>query len=96
MEVAVGTVTSGVALKRGDTEVCLLLYTNVWLQEKCEGNRRNVPGHSKRSRTCLACRAEERNRYARAYLTMGDLEPARGNLNVCKFLRDLTNMKYER
>ena len=26
----------------------------------------------------------------RAYLTTGDLEPARGNLHVCKFLRDLT------
>ena len=25
-----------------------------------------------------------------AYLTKGDLEPARGNLHVCKFLRDLT------
>ena len=25
-----------------------------------------------------------------AYLTRGDLEPARGNLHVCKFLRDLT------
>ena len=28
----------------------------------------------------------------RAYLTRGDLEPARGNLHVCKFLRDLTNI----
>ena len=27
---------------------------------------------------------------SRAYLTRGDLEPARGNLHVCKFLRDLT------
>ena len=27
---------------------------------------------------------------------MGDLEPARGNLHVCKFLRDLTNIKYAR
>ena len=26
----------------------------------------------------------------RAYLTRGDLEPERGNLHVCKFLRDLT------
>ena len=26
----------------------------------------------------------------RAYLTRGDLEPARCNLHVCKFLRDLT------
>ena len=26
----------------------------------------------------------------RAYLTRGDLEPARGNLHVCKLLRDLT------
>ena len=26
----------------------------------------------------------------RAYLTRGDLEPVRGNLHVCKFLRDLT------
>ena len=26
----------------------------------------------------------------RAYLTRGDLEPARGNLHVFKFLRDLT------
>ena len=25
-----------------------------------------------------------------AYLTRGDLKPARGNLHVCKFLRDLT------
>ena len=29
----------------------------------------------------------------RAYLTRGDLEPARGNLHVCKFLRDLTNIQ---
>ena len=29
----------------------------------CEGNGRNVPGHSKRARTYLACRAEKRNRY---------------------------------
>ena len=29
----------------------------------------------------------------RAYLTKGDLEPARGNLHVCKFLRDLTNIQ---
>ena len=28
-----------------------------------------------------------------AYLTRGDLEPARGNLHVCKFLRDLTNIQ---
>ena len=29
----------------------------------------------------------------RAYLTRGDLEPARGNLHVCKFLRDLMNIQ---
>ena len=29
----------------------------------------------------------------RAYLTRGDLEPARGNLHICKFLRDLTNIQ---
>ena len=29
----------------------------------------------------------------RAYLTRGDLEPARGNLHVCKFLRELTNIQ---
>ena len=29
----------------------------------------------------------------RSYLTRGDLEPARGNLHVCKFLRDLTNIQ---
>ena len=29
----------------------------------------------------------------RAYLTRGDLKPARGNLHVCKFLRDLTNIQ---
>ena len=28
-----------------------------------------------------------------AYLTRGDLEPARGNLHVCKFLQDLTNIQ---
>ena len=28
-----------------------------------------------------------------AYLTRGDLEPARGNLHACKFLRDLTNIQ---
>ena len=26
-------------------------------------------------------------------MTRGDLEPARGNLHVCKFLRDLTNIQ---
>ena len=29
----------------------------------------------------------------RAYLTRGDLEPATGNLHVCKFLRELTNIQ---
>ena len=29
----------------------------------------------------------------RAYLTRGDLEPARGNLHVCKFVRELTNIQ---
>ena len=29
----------------------------------------------------------------RAYLTRGDLQPARGNLHVCKFLRELTNIQ---
>ena len=29
----------------------------------------------------------------RAYLTRGDLEPARGNLHVCKFLGELTNIQ---
>ena len=29
----------------------------------------------------------------RAYLTRGDLEPARGNLHVCKLVRDLTNIQ---
>ena len=29
----------------------------------------------------------------RAYLTRGDLERARGNLHVCKFLRELTNIQ---
>ena len=29
----------------------------------------------------------------RAYLTRGDLKPVRGNLHVCKFLRDLTNIQ---
>ena len=29
----------------------------------------------------------------RAYLTRGDLESARGNLHVCKFLRELTNIQ---
>ena len=29
----------------------------------------------------------------RAYLMRGDLEPARGNLHVCKFLRELTNIQ---
>ena len=33
------------------------------IREDCEGNGRNVPGHSKHARTCLACRAEKRNRY---------------------------------
>ena len=33
------------------------------IREECEGNGRNVPGHSKRARTCLACRVEKRNRY---------------------------------
>ena len=33
------------------------------IREECEGNGRNVPGHSKRARTCLACRAEKQNRY---------------------------------
>ena len=28
-----------------------------------------------------------------AYLTRGDLEPARGNLHVCKFVRELTNIQ---
>ena len=28
-----------------------------------------------------------------AYLTRGDLKPARGNLHICKFLRDLTNIQ---
>ena len=28
-----------------------------------------------------------------AYLTRGDLEPARGNLHICKFSRDLTNIQ---
>ena len=56
------------------------------IREECEGN---VPGHSKRARTCLACRAEP-IWLPQAYLTRGDLEPARGNLHVCKFLRDLT------
>ena len=29
----------------------------------------------------------------RAYLTRRDLKPARGNLHLCKFLRDLTNIQ---
>ena len=29
----------------------------------------------------------------RAYLMRGDLEPTRGNLHVCKLLRDLTNIQ---
>ena len=29
----------------------------------------------------------------RAYLTRGDLKPARGNLHACKFLRDLMNIQ---
>ena len=29
----------------------------------------------------------------RAYLTRGDLEPARGNLHVCKFIQDLMNIQ---
>ena len=29
----------------------------------------------------------------RAYLTRGDLEPARGNLHACKFLQDLKNIQ---
>ena len=29
----------------------------------------------------------------RAYLTRGDLKPVRGNLYICKFLRDLTNIQ---
>ena len=29
----------------------------------------------------------------RAYLTRGDLESARGNLHVCKFLRELSNIQ---
>ena len=33
------------------------------IREECECNGRNVPGHSKRARTCLACRAEARNWY---------------------------------
>ena len=33
------------------------------IREECEGNGRNIPGHSKRARTCLACRVEKRNRY---------------------------------
>ena len=28
----------------------------------------------------------------RAYLTRGDLEPARGNVHVCKLVRELTNI----
>ena len=28
------------------------------MREKCECNGHNIPGHSKRARTCLACRAE--------------------------------------
>ena len=42
---------------------------------------------TKRARTCLACKAKTD---MAAYLMRGDLEPARGNLHVCKFLRDLT------
>ena len=51
----------------------------------CEGN---VPGHSKaHERVWLV---EWKPIWLpRAYLTRGDLEPARGNLHVCKFLRDL-------
>ena len=33
------------------------------IREECECNGCNVPGHSKRARMCLACRAEGRNRY---------------------------------
>ena len=29
----------------------------------CECNGRNIPGHLKRARTCLASRAEAKNRY---------------------------------
>ena len=29
----------------------------------------------------------------RAYLTRGDLEPARGNVHVCKLVRELTNIQ---
>ena len=29
----------------------------------------------------------------RAYLTRGDLKPERGNLHVCKFLREFTNIQ---
>ena len=62
-----------------------------------EGNGHKVPGYTKRARTCLACREEGGNRWLpQAYLTMGDLEPARGNLHVWKFLRDLANIKYAR
>ncbi len=37
----------------------------------------------------------EHERASRNFLqkTRGDLEPARGNLHVCKFLRDLTNIQ---
>ena len=33
------------------------------IREECEGNGCNIPGHSKRTRTCLACRAEGGNRW---------------------------------
>ena len=33
------------------------------IMEECECNGRNIPGHSKHARMCLACRVEARNRY---------------------------------
>ena len=43
--------------------VCVCVCVCKQALSNCEGNGRNVPGHSKRARTCLACRAEKRNRY---------------------------------
>ncbi len=51
---------------KGDDAFQMNGSTEIWRKTSrvknkhyCEGNGRNVPGHSKRARTCLACRAEK-------------------------------------
>ena len=49
-----------------------------------------VPGYSEQKK--LGCRGEP-IWLPRAYLTRGDLEPARGNVHVCKLVQELTNIQ---